>query len=105
MSVFGVPVTGIFLFSIFFPSATQLSVMLGGVVSGCLMFWINMGSAFNVKYHPALQFAPTDQCVNITLVNVTAPVINDVINRSAEDGGFGQSLLVQFWGQNMSLST
>ncbi|XP_021348233.1 sodium-coupled monocarboxylate transporter 1-like [Mizuhopecten yessoensis] len=81
MSVFGVPVTGIFLFSIFFPSATQLSVMLGGVVSGCLMFWINMGSAFNVKYHPALQFAPTDQCVNITLVNVTAPVINDVINR------------------------
>ncbi|XP_060065928.1 sodium-coupled monocarboxylate transporter 2-like [Ylistrum balloti] len=81
MSLFGLPVSGIFLYSIFCPSATQVSVILGGIVSSCLMFWINLGSAFNKKYHTPLQPAPTDQCLNSTLDNTTTPVISDVMKR------------------------
>ncbi|XP_021348272.1 sodium-dependent multivitamin transporter-like isoform X1 [Mizuhopecten yessoensis] len=80
LSVFGVPVVGVYLYSIFFPSATQIGAILGGVVGTCLVFWINIGSAFNKKLQPAaLQPAPTDQCWNVTQTNVTESVISDVI--------------------------
>ncbi|XP_033742478.1 sodium-dependent multivitamin transporter-like [Pecten maximus] len=86
LSVFGVPVVGVFLYSIFFPSATQIGAILGGVLSSCLMFWINLGSAFNKKAHPALEPAPTDQCWNNTLVNVTSPAVSDVIVKERPEG-------------------
>ncbi|XP_060065847.1 sodium-dependent multivitamin transporter-like [Ylistrum balloti] len=78
LSVFGVPVVGVFLYSIFFPSATQIGAIIGGVLSTCLVFWINLGSAFNKKFHPTLQPAPIDQCWNSTLVNVTTSEISSV---------------------------
>ncbi|XP_069128957.1 sodium-coupled monocarboxylate transporter 2-like [Argopecten irradians] len=86
MSVFGVPLTGIFLCSIFCPSVTQISVLAGGVVSGCLMFWINLGSAFTVKHNPRLQPVPIDQCWNFTLGNNTISANNDDVSRSRPEG-------------------
>ncbi|XP_069129713.1 sodium-dependent multivitamin transporter-like [Argopecten irradians] len=87
LSVFGVPVVGVFLYSVFFPSATPIGAILGGVVSTGIMFWINLGSAFNKRSHPSLQPAPIDQCWNNTLVNVTTPVISDVTKIKARPEG------------------
>ncbi|XP_069104339.1 sodium-coupled monocarboxylate transporter 1-like [Argopecten irradians] len=77
-AAFGAPMTGLMVYSAYFPSATPKGAMAGVISSMSFIFWISMGQSFSttLKKTPYLPPGPTDQCsvqeMNITsLINTT----------------------------------
>ncbi|OWF41457.1 sodium-coupled monocarboxylate transporter 1-like [Mizuhopecten yessoensis] len=76
MSVFTAPLLGIFLYSIFFPRATHMGCLVGGIAGMAITLWISMGQSFStsLRREQALPFAPIDRCfpvVNNTFMNMS----------------------------------
>lgn len=80
MSVFTAPLLGMFLYSIFFPRATHMGCLIGGIAGMAITLWISMGQSFStsLRREKPLPFAPIDNCfpvANSTFLNssITTP--------------------------------
>ncbi|XP_060082424.1 sodium-dependent multivitamin transporter-like [Ylistrum balloti] len=80
MSVFTAPLLGIFLYSIFFPRATHMGCLIGGIAGMAITLWISMGQTFStsLRREKPLPFAPVDRCFPVinntfTDMNFTTP--------------------------------
>ncbi|XP_060068780.1 sodium-coupled monocarboxylate transporter 1-like [Ylistrum balloti] len=91
LASFGAPMTGLMIYSAYFPSATKKGAVAGVISSMTFIFWISMGQSFSktLKKTPYLPGGPTDQCpafdMNSTLfLESTYPLSSTQVYMSTE---------------------